>query len=77
MPTPWFRCVSEAACWTGVPRLQVVLCGKGKHFCAGIDFAALEGVTRVMDAKCPGRAREQLFRDILRWQVQAPSPCAL
>ncbi len=57
-------------------RLQVVLCGKGKHFCAGIDFAALEGVVRVLDAKCPGRARERLFRDILRWQVQALSPCA-
>ena len=54
-------------------RPQVVLCGKGKNFCAGIDFAALEGVVRVLDAQCPGRARERLFRDILRWQVQALS----
>ncbi|KAK9831511.1 hypothetical protein WJX81_004189 [Elliptochloris bilobata] len=47
----------------------VLLTGQGKNFCAGIDFSALAGVVRVLDAGCPGRARERLLRDIQRWQA--------
>lgn len=54
--------------------MQVVLTGQGRNFCAGIDFSALEVVTHVLDAGCPGRARERLLRSIQRWQVLLAEP---
>ena len=48
---------------------QVVLTGQGKNFCGGIDFSALHHILQLRNQDCPGRAREQLRRSIMQWQV--------
>ena len=54
---------------TTVNILQVLLQGQGKNFCAGIDFSALNSISAIINVSCPGRAREALRRNILKWQV--------
>ena len=43
----------------------VLLRGRGKNFCAGIDLGSL---TALVEGDCPGRARERLRRKIARMQ---------
>jgi enoyl-CoA hydratase len=47
----------------------IVLSGKGKHFCAGIDLELLMNVAQFAQ-KCEGRKREQLRKKVL--ELQAP-----
>ncbi|KAK9814481.1 hypothetical protein WJX72_006594 [[Myrmecia] bisecta] len=44
----------------------IILKGQGRHFCAGIDFAAL--ANNDSHQECPGRYRERLRRSIMAWQ---------
>lgn len=49
---------------------QVILTGKGRNFCGGIDLSVAHGILKgVTQAECPSRAREQLRRNILAMQV--------
>ena len=51
-------------------RLQVLLTGRGKNFCAGIDLSMAAGLMANWrkDGQCPGRAAERSRREILRMQ---------
>jgi enoyl-CoA hydratase len=66
------------AFWTELPQVMaaldadpgvraVVLSGRGKHFCAGIDLAAFQGIMGVLQAE-PGRAALALRAEIRRLQ---------
>jgi enoyl-CoA hydratase len=46
----------------------IVLSGKGKHFCAGIDLELLMNVAQFAQ-KCEGRKREQLRKKVLELQT--------
>lgn len=46
----------------------VVLSGRGKHFCSGIDLAMLMGVQQTIKDECPGRTNERLRAVILDLQ---------
>ena len=46
----------------------IILCGEGKHFCAGIDLSLLMDVQRVQSIDCEGRKREQLRKFIFGLQ---------
>ncbi len=46
----------------------VVLSGRGKHFCSGIDLAMLMGVQQAIKDECPGRTNERLRAVILDLQ---------
>jgi enoyl-CoA hydratase len=48
----------------------VILCGEGKHFCAGIDLELLMNVTSINAIKCEGRKREKMRQNVLN--LQAP-----
>lgn len=48
----------------------IVLSGKGKHFCAGIDLTLLLGLSQHIEEACDGRKREKLRQ--LIFQLQAP-----
>lgn len=52
--------------------VQVVLCGEGKNFCAGIDLGALSTLQQPQGSNaCEGRAAYQLRDFILELQVRA------
>lgn len=63
--------VELQACFEWVaeePAVRVaILAGNGRHFCAGIDLALFSEIAP--GAKEPGRAREQLRRNVLRLQA--------
>lgn len=46
----------------------VVLSGKGKHFCAGIDLAALMGLQNQLSGNCEARKRDQVRQYIFKLQ---------
>jgi enoyl-CoA hydratase/carnithine racemase len=46
--------------------MQVVLCGNGKNFCAGIDLALVKSLW--IQKECHGRRNEELRRTILKMQ---------
>ena len=75
-------CAIVLGCYTGLSdwcrsdrRMQVLLRGQGKNFCAGIDFTALNSISATVNVPCPGRAREALRRHILHWQVCQHGQC--
>ncbi|MEM6316861.1 MAG: crotonase/enoyl-CoA hydratase family protein [Bacteroidota bacterium] len=43
----------------------VILSGKGKNFCAGIDLSMLMDITRLSHFKCEARKREQFIEDLV------------
>jgi enoyl-CoA hydratase/carnithine racemase len=50
--------------------IQIVICGTGKNFCAGIDLEYLQQMLQSLNAiSCPGRMREEFRRHILKLQV--------
>jgi len=48
----------------------IILNGKGKHFCSGIDISLLLGMQQKVDDKCGGRKAEKLRKVVLG--LQAP-----
>lgn len=57
----------------------IVLCGEGKHFCAGVDFSLFNDISQSLsdDSACPGTARSRLFQTIQTMQVRARAACSL
>ena len=68
--TLW-REIGEAFRWVNeTPEARVaVLCGAGRHFCAGIDFTLMGAVLDEVRALSPGRREERLRRIILDLQA--------
>lgn len=54
----------------------IVLCGQGKHFCAGLDFSAFMTIAQELadPTLCPGQARNRLMQTIRFMQVLSTSP---
>jgi len=50
----------------------IVLCGEGKHFCAGLDFSTFSDISDSLadESACPGTARTRLFHTIQTMQVR-------
>lgn len=48
----------------------IILSGKGKHFCSGIDLSLLIGMRNKVNDKCDGRMREKLRKMVFK--LQAP-----
>ena len=57
----------------------IVLCGEGKHFCAGLDFSAFMNIMQELGdpALCPGQVRSRLMQNIRFMQVCIGSFCCL
>ncbi len=65
-----WRELRAAMAWAdATPEVRVVvLSGRGKHFCSGIDLAMLMGVQQAIKDECQGRTNERLRAVILDLQ---------
>jgi len=68
--TMWAELHAAAQWLDATPAARVgILCGNGKHFCAGIDLALLQGLQAEVAALPPGHRQERLKHRIMSLQA--------